>query len=175
MLWITFGNTSTNASRNTPWKKFAYFVRAPLSVFALLRTISEIIGRAPRQAAAVFAQRDPSDSRTQLNSAINDISLAKSLARSGGFAEAETLFAAAEQSLRDVSKRGEDLQADYALADLDIRRGEMYVELARHDEARRLLERGLSGVKKVLAAMPDDENVQRLLADGTAALARAKG
>jgi hypothetical protein len=49
------------------------------------------------------------------------------------------------------------------------------VELARHDEARRLLERGLSGVKKVLAAMPDDENVQRLLEDGTAALARAKG
>jgi eukaryotic-like serine/threonine-protein kinase len=128
-----------------------------------------------RQAAAVFAQRDPGDSRTQLNSAINDISLAKSLARSGGTAEAETLFAAAGKSLRDVSARGEDLQVDYALADLDIRRGEMYVELARHDEARRLLERGLSGVKKVLAAMPDDETVQRLLADGTAALARAKG
>ena len=78
------------------------------------------------------------------------------------------------ESLRDVSARGEDLQVDYALADLDIRRGEMYVELARKDEARRLLERGLSGVKKVLAAMPDDENVQRLLADGTLALARAK-
>ena len=126
-----------------------------------------------RQAAAVFAKRDLRDSRTQLNSAINDIALAKSLARSGGFAEAETLFVAAEKSLRDVSARGADLQADYSLADLDIRRGEMYLELARRNEARPMLERGLSGVKKVQAAMPDDENVQRLLADGTQALARA--
>ncbi len=127
-----------------------------------------------RQAAVVFAQRDPSDSRTQLNSATNDIGLAKSLARNGGFAEAETVFVAAEKSLRDITARGADLRAQYALADLDIRRGEMYLETARKDEALHLLERGLSGLKKMQTAMPDDENVQSLLADGTLALARAK-
>ena len=44
----------------------AYFVRAPLSMFALLRTISEIIGSAPTAAHNVFATPTASRSRFEV-------------------------------------------------------------------------------------------------------------
>jgi serine/threonine protein kinase len=125
-----------------------------------------------RQAAAVMAERDPHDAKAQLVTDTNDISLAKSLAKTGAFEEAETLFVSAMKSLREISARGEDLQADYQLADLDIRRGEMYLARGRRAEARVMLERGMSSARKVQQAMPDEGNLLALLADGAAALDR---
>jgi eukaryotic-like serine/threonine-protein kinase len=126
-----------------------------------------------RKAAVVLANRDPRDVKAQLTSTINDIGLAKSLARTGGFEEAETLFAASSKSLLDIAARGEDLQVDLSLADVEIRRGEMLLTRApRVAEGRALLERGVIRLKKVQNAMPDDESIRRLLADGAAALAR---
>ena len=54
-MWMRPGANATAASRNTPCQKSANRVRAPLSMFDLLRTISEIIGRPPIDAAATFA------------------------------------------------------------------------------------------------------------------------
>src|SRR5579883_789992 len=60
---IAPGSSRTNASRNSPWNRSADLVRAPLSMFALLRTISEIIGRAPTNEQRVFATPTASRSR----------------------------------------------------------------------------------------------------------------
>jgi tetratricopeptide (TPR) repeat protein len=125
-----------------------------------------------RKAAAVMAIRDPRDAKAQLVSSMNDIGLAKGLAKTGAFEEAETLFVSATKSLREISARGEDLQADYQLADLDIRRGEMYLARGRRAEARVMLERGMASAKKVQQAMPDESNLLVIMADGAAALDR---
>jgi len=125
-----------------------------------------------RKAAVVMANRDPHDAKGQMVANMNDIGLAKGLAKTGAFDEAEALFVSAARSLREISARGEDLQTDFQLADLDIRRGEMYFARGRRAEARVMIERGMSGAKKVQQAMPDENNVRVLLADGAAALNR---
>ncbi|MEO8061626.1 MAG: protein kinase [Pseudomonadota bacterium] len=125
-----------------------------------------------RKATAVMASRDPNDAKAQIVSSTNDIGLAKSLAKTGEFDQADILFAGAAKSLHDISARGEDLQADYLLADLNIRRGEMYLARGRRAEARVMLERGITSGKKVQQAMPDEISLQMILADGAAALAR---
>jgi non-specific serine/threonine protein kinase/serine/threonine-protein kinase len=123
-----------------------------------------------RKAAAVMATRDPHDVQARLVATMNDISLAKALAKTGAFGEAESLFVSAASALREISARGADLQADYQLADLDIRRGEMYLARGRRAEARVMLERGMASARKVQQAMPDENNLLVLLTDGAAAL-----
>ena len=65
MRWMRLGNSSTKPRRKTPCQAFAHFVRAPLSIFALLRTISEIIGSPPTAAAMVLAKPTASKSRSK--------------------------------------------------------------------------------------------------------------
>ena len=112
-----------------------------------------------RKAAAVYATRDPRDVQAQLVSAMNNVALAASLAKIGPEKEAEAVFAASEKSLREIQSHGEDLQIDYSLANINIRRGEMYVERSRREEARVYAARGLAQLAKVLKALPGDENV----------------
>src|SRR3954471_10244382 len=52
---MSMGTRATQLSRNTPCHISAKRVRAPLSMLALLRTISEIMGRPPMDATAVLA------------------------------------------------------------------------------------------------------------------------
>ena len=71
-----------------------------------------------------------------------------------------------------MNARGQDLQVDYLIADLNIRRGEMYFARGRRAEARVMIERGMSSLKKVQQAAPEENSVRALMADGTAALAK---
>jgi tetratricopeptide (TPR) repeat protein len=115
-----------------------------------------------RQAAAVFAVRDPLDVHAHLVSVINDVGLANTLAKTGPAKEAETLFAASEKSLHEIRRHGEDLQIDYALANIDIHRAGMYLAQSRALEARQAVERGLAQLANVLKALPADESVLTL-------------
>ena len=126
-----------------------------------------------RQAAAVFADRDPLDVRARLVSAVNDVGLANTLAKTGSAREAEGLYAASEQSLHEIRQHGEDLQIDYALANIDIHRAEMYLAQSRVDEARKLAARGLAQLEKVLKALPGDEGVLTLKRTGTGVMTQA--
>ena len=65
MLWIRFGNSRTKPRRNSPCQAFAHLVRPPASRFALLRTISEIIGSPPTAAASVLAMPTAVRSRSK--------------------------------------------------------------------------------------------------------------
>ncbi|HUQ09412.1 MAG TPA: serine/threonine-protein kinase [Steroidobacteraceae bacterium] len=123
-----------------------------------------------RKAGAVMATRDPNDVQARLMATMNDVGLAKGLAKTGAFNEAEILFVGAASALREISALGADLQADYQLADVDIRRGEMYLARGRRAEARVMLERGMASAKKVQQAMPAENNVRVLIRDGAAAL-----
>src|SRR5690606_41985201 len=66
----TAGNRATHSSMKPPWNRLDHRVRAPLSMFARLRTISEIIGSPPTADAA----RDRKS--TRLNSSHVKISYA---------------------------------------------------------------------------------------------------
>ncbi|HET9865567.1 MAG TPA: hypothetical protein VFP37_19175, partial [Steroidobacteraceae bacterium] len=121
-----------------------------------------------RQAAAVFAHRDPLDVRARLVSAINDVGLANTLVKTGSLQEAATLFESSERALHEVREHGEDLQVDFALASIDIHRAEMYLAQARAEEARKLVGRGLAAVEKLLQALPGDVSVLALQRAGTA-------
>ncbi|HEU4592942.1 MAG TPA: protein kinase [Steroidobacteraceae bacterium] len=125
-----------------------------------------------RQAAAVFAVRDPLDVHARLISVINDVGLANALAKTGTVKEAESLFAASEKSLHEIREHGEDLQIDYALANIDIHRAELRLAQSRPVEARQSAERGLAQLAKVLKALPGDEGVLTLQRAGTAVISR---
>jgi len=127
-----------------------------------------------RQAAAVFAVRDPLDVRSQLVSAINDVGLANALAKTGAEKEAESLYASAEKSLHEVQAHGEDLQIDYTFASINIHRAEMYLARARRDEARAFAKHGLEQLAKVLKALPEDHGVVTLQQTGSAVLAQTR-
>jgi tetratricopeptide (TPR) repeat protein len=127
-----------------------------------------------RKAAAAFVNRDPRDARAQLISAMGDVGLAKTLARTASYEEALTLFATAEKSLREVAALGDDVQIDFSLADLNIHRGEMYLERSQRDAARASIERGLTHLRKAQAALPEDQNVLTLQETGASLLARAR-
>ena len=60
------GASATNPSRNAPCRKLDFADRAPASMFALLRTISLIIGRPPIAAATRLPT--PSANRSRLRS-----------------------------------------------------------------------------------------------------------
>jgi serine/threonine-protein kinase len=125
-----------------------------------------------RQAAGVFAVRDPLDIRSQLIATINEVGLANALAKTGGEQEAEDRYAAAEKSLHEVQVHGEDLQIDYSFANINIRRAEMYLARARPDEARQFAERGLAQLAKVIKALPEDQGVLTLQQVGTTVIAQ---
>jgi tetratricopeptide (TPR) repeat protein len=123
-----------------------------------------------RQAATVFADRDPLDVHAGLVSAINDVGLAKALLKMGPVGEAAALFASSEKSLQQIRAQGEDLQVDFALANIDIHRAGMYLGQSRPGEARKSAERGLAQLEKVLEAMPGDESVLALQRTGEAVI-----
>jgi tetratricopeptide (TPR) repeat protein len=125
-----------------------------------------------RQAAGVFAVRDPLDIRSQLIATINEVGLANALAKTGGEQEAEDRYAAAEKSLHEVQVHGEDLQIDYSFANINIRRAEMYLARARPDEARQFAERGLVQLAKLIKALPEDQGVLTLQQVGTTVIAQ---
>ena len=62
-MWTIPGAKATNASRKRPCQRSAKRVRAPASRLALLRTISEIIGRPPIAATTTLAVPTASRSR----------------------------------------------------------------------------------------------------------------
>jgi non-specific serine/threonine protein kinase/serine/threonine-protein kinase len=126
-----------------------------------------------RQAAAVFADRDPLDVHALFVSAVNEVGLAKALVKTGPVAEAETLFASSEKLLHAVREHGEDLQVDYALANIDIHRAGMYLAQSRPDEARQAAGRGLAQLEKLLKALPGDEGVLTLKRTGAAVMDQA--
>jgi non-specific serine/threonine protein kinase/serine/threonine-protein kinase len=125
-----------------------------------------------RQAATVFAVRDPLDVRAHLVSVINDVGLANALAKTGPAKEAESLFSASEKALHEIRRHGEDLQIDYALASIDIHRAEMYLAQSRPLEARPFVERGLAQLTRVLKALPGDEGALSLQRTGTRVLSQ---
>ncbi len=139
-----------------------------------------------RQALAVTRDGDPSNLRGRLQNAFVQLGLARSLVKTGGYAEAASLFAQAGEFLQERARVANTLQVEYGLAMLGIRRGEMHVALAgdpslstaaRLGEWRRARESLAEGVRifrrigeSVALTGPD----KSMMDDGVAALAHSE-
>ena len=85
-----------------------------------------------RKAAPALAKHDPNDARRLKIKAMNDVGIAKSLARTRSFAEAESAFARVEIVLKKLLKDSSgDIQLEFFLGQIGVNRGQMFADLAQ--------------------------------------------
>ena len=84
------------------------------------------------KAAPALAKHDPNDARRLKIKAMNDVGIAKSLARTRSFAEAESAFARAEVVVKKLLKDSSgDIQLEFFLGQIGVNRGQMFADLAQ--------------------------------------------
>ncbi|HEY5810860.1 MAG TPA: tetratricopeptide repeat protein, partial [Povalibacter sp.] len=139
-----------------------------------------------RQAAAVTRNGDSNDIRGQWTHSMVELGLAMSLVKVGSTDEAAILFTSAERFLLARASTGDSLRIEFSRAVLGIRRGEMYVALARNprlsaadqrdywQQARDSLRQGVEILRKVGESLALTGTDKELLDSGVAALAQAE-
>ena len=133
------------------------------------------------------AASDIDDARAQWLLAMFDTGLAKALVKTGNTAEAAPLFARAEATIKTLLENGGDtLRLQFGIAQIDIRRGEMYLLLANDPRlsmaqrrvhwrtARESLSHGVGLLKVVNDVVLLTGPNKKLWDDGIAALARTE-
>jgi len=122
------------------------------------------------------------DARARLAQATNASGLASALAKTGDTAAAIPLFAAAERTFTELLEQDpENLLVGFNRAQLQIRRGQAYAEVAQQTapgaqydywrKARASLEAGIAGMQKVNAQYPLNSDEMIFLNSGIKALA----
>ena len=82
------------------------------------------------------AAADVDDAHGQLMQALLDTGLGEALVKTGNTKDAEPLFARAEANIQAIAtKSGDTFRLQYSIAQIEIRRGEMYVLLATDPRA----------------------------------------